>query len=726
MGYNRTTVTYGTSNEATGQGGQNLSIDAPAGGAPPAMGVLDHHGQLMLVNEDLASLLGVDASELVGQDIFRFVDEDQRPAARQALRRAARTGRVSAAVWRAQAGAHQFQLALQPQPLSDPHGGRVYVVTASTRAMRSGPVQRQAMLATIAEECDEAIVSSGPGGQVEIWNHAAQELFGWSEKEAVGNQVAMLVPHERQVEAQDLMARAWAGEVLARVETVRVCKHGSRVEVSVTFTPLHDRWGQVTGVSQLVRDITQQKASERALAYQAMHDHLTGLPNRSLLEDRMAHALERCRREGQDIGVIFFDVDHFKTVNDTAGHEVGDKLLRAVASRLRQSVRSMDTVARMGGDEFVVLCEDITDDAQLDTIVSHIMRTFSEPVMLPDRQLWVGVSAGVVKGGPSASVAQLLSQADAAMYQAKERARGSVGHYDPKTRPDLERRAEGSRLLRLALEAHQLVPYYQPIIDLHSGLLVGAEALVRWEDPVRGVVEAKDFIPLAEQLGLVGEISDLVLAEAAHHIKDWVQIAPSLRIAVNISPLQLRGPGLLNCIKTLLDEGVKPSSMILEVTESALLDDTATTTSVLTELREAGFGIAIDDFGTGYSSLAYLKQLPATGIKVDRTFTSQLPDPHDLSVVMAILAIADTYGLEVVAEGIESPLQAEVLKELGCQHGQGYHFARPMPAADFSKLVELHRPLPPAGAPAQAGPGLRPGNTGPRGTGTATAQDVTV
>ena len=298
-------------------------------------------------------------------------------------------------------GKRPFQIALQPRPLAGPNGDQLYVVVAKGKQpQRNGPVQRQALLAAIAEECDEAIIRTGPGGVIEIWNHAAEELFGWGEKEAVGCPDVDARASRTPARGGRAMARAWAGEVLARVETVRVCKHGSRVEVSVSFAPLRDRWGQVTGVSQVIRDITQQKASERALAYQAMHDHLTGLPNRSLLEDRMAHALERCRREGKSIGVMFFDLDHFKTVNDTAGHEVGDKLLRAVASRLRQSVRSMDTVARMGGDEFVVLCEDITDDAQLDIIVSHIMGSFSEPVVLPDRQLWVSVSAGVVSGGP--------------------------------------------------------------------------------------------------------------------------------------------------------------------------------------------------------------------------------------------------------------------------------------------------------------------------------------
>jgi diguanylate cyclase (GGDEF)-like protein len=466
-----------------------------------------------------------------------------------------------------------------------------------------------------------------------------------------------------------------------------VSRYGARVEVSISFGPLRDESGGVVGVYQVVRDITQHKASERALAFQAMHDHLTGLPNRGLLEDRIAHALERCRREGTSIGVMFFDVDHFKTVNDTAGHEVGDRLLRAVASRLRQSVRSMDTVARLGGDEFVVLCEDITDDAQLDVVAAHIMSGFSEPVVLPDRQLWVTVSGGVVRGGPSSSVAQLLSEADAAMYHAKARGRGTVGRYDPRTRPDLERKAEGSRLLRLALERHELLPYYQPIVDLHTGEVVAAEALVRWDDPGRGLIVAKDFIPLAEELGLIGEISELVLAEAGRQAKAWAEVTPAVKVNVNVSPLQLRGTDLLSSARALVKDGVKPSSLVMEVTESALMEDAAGSSSVLAELRDAGFGIAIDDFGTGYSSLAYLKQLPATAIKVDQAFTAQLTDPQDLSVVMAILAIADTYGLDVVAEGVETPQQAEVLKSLGCQKGQGYHFARPMPAKDFGRWL---------------------------------------
>ncbi|MGD0810980.1 MAG: EAL domain-containing protein [Acidimicrobiales bacterium] len=688
------TLTAGHLEEQTGRREEwaRPSPEAASAGAGPGLAMVDAGGRVVFANLDLASLFNQSVDELVGQDIFRFVDEPQRAAARQALRRAVRTGRAPAAMWRVSAvGRRSFHVALQSRPLEGADGRRLYAITARARPHRSGPVHRQQLLATIAEECDEAILTTGPGGVIEIWNVGAEELFGWTEKEAVGSQLDILVPSERRAESSELLERVWAGEVLTRVETVRVCKHGSRVEVSVSLAPLRDRMGQVTAVSQVVRDITQHKASKRALAYQAMHDHLTGLPNRALLEDRMGHALERSRREGRGIGVIFFDLDHFKTLNDSAGHDVGDKLLRAVATRLRQSVRSTDTVARMGGDEFVVLCEDITDDSQLDLVVSHIMATFSQPVSLPDRQQWVSVSAGVVRGGPSSSVAALLSQADAAMYQAKGRARGSVAHYDPKTRPDLERRAEGSRVFRAALKANHLVPYYQPIVDLHTGHLVGAEALVRWHDPERGLVQAKDFMPLAEELGLVAEIGDIVIADAARQMRSWLQVAPGLKLAVNISALQLRGTGLLGSVGVLLEGDVRASSIVLEVTETALMEDAAASRSVLGELRNAGFGIAIDDFGTGYSSLAYLKQLPATVIKVDRTFTSQLPDPHDLSVVMAILAIADTYGLEVVAEGIETAQQADVLRSLGCELGQGYHFGRPVPPEQFARLLELRK-----------------------------------
>jgi diguanylate cyclase (GGDEF)-like protein/PAS domain S-box-containing protein len=659
------------------------------------LAVLDGTGRVVFVDADLANLLGYEAGDLVGQDIFRFVEDHQRPAARQALRRAARTGRAGPAVWLARgAGPNRFVMTLQARSLAGRAGEPLYVVMARARPRRYGTVHRQALLAAIAQECDEAIMSSGPGGLIQIWNHAAGELFGWEETEVLGRHVSMLVPEDRATEASELMRRAWDGEVLARVETVRVCKHGTRVEVSISLAPVRDRGGRVNGVSQVIRDITQQKASERALAYQAMHDHLTGLPNRGLLEDRMGHALERCRREGHRIGVIFFDLDHFKTVNDTAGHEVGDRLLRAVAARLCQSVRSMDTVARMGGDEFVVLCEAIADDAQLDVIVSHVMSAFADPVVLPDRQLWVSVSAGVVTGDASSSVAELLSHADAAMYQAKERARGSVGRYDPRTRSDLEKKAEGSRLLRLALEGHQMVPYYQPIVDLHSGAIVAVEALARWEDPVRGTVEARDFIRLAEELGLVADISESVLAQAARAAMDWVELVPALKVTVNVSPLQLRGAGLVTIVRRLIEGGVDPAHMVLEITESALVEDAVACGPVLRDLREAGFGLAIDDFGTGYSSLAYLKQLPATSIKVDQAFTAQLADRHDLSIVMAILAIADTYGLNVVAEGIETADQADVLRSLGCQDGQGYHFARPMPAEAFSRLLQRGQGLP--------------------------------
>lgn len=652
------------------------------------MGVLDIAGRVVFADDGLASLVGREASQLVGEDLFGFLEAKHRPAARRALRQAARTGTLASASWPVvAAGGQPFELALEAQPLAGTAGHHYLVAAYAPSPTRPlGRARRQALLAQVASDCDEAIFSTGPEGAIEIWNRASEELFGWTEKEVLGEPWSMLVPAERRGEAADLFARALAGEVIKRVETVRVCKLGSRVEVSTSAAPLRGSSGRVVGVYQLVRDITRQKASERALAHQAMHDHLTGLPNRALLEDRVAHALERCRREGTGIGLVFFDVDHFRDVNDTDGHEVGDQLLRAVASRLIGSLRAMDTVARLAGDEFVVLCEDISGDDQLDAIVSHVMGAFSVPVALPGREFWVSLSAGVVTGDGRSSVAQLLSQADAAMYRAKARARGSVGRYDPSTRDNLERKAQDSRSLRMALEGRLLVPYYQPIVDLRTGALIGAEALARWVDPERGVVAAKEFIPLAEELGLVGEISDTVLVQAARQARGWQERVPGFKVTVNVSPLQLYGSTLLTSVLSLLAEGVKPGCLVLEVTESVLMEDAAGG-SVLSELREVGLGIAIDDFGTGYSSLAYLKQLPATVVKVDQTFTSQLPDPHDLSVVMAILAIADSYGLEVVAEGIETQGQAELLRELGCQQGQGYLFARPLPPASFEALL---------------------------------------
>jgi EAL domain-containing protein (putative c-di-GMP-specific phosphodiesterase class I) len=267
------------------------------------------------------------------------------------------------------------------------------------------------------------------------------------------------------------------------------------------------------------------------------------------------------------------------------------------------------------------------------------------------------------------------------MYHAKERGRGSVGRYDPRTRPDLERRAEGSRLLRLALEARQLVPYYQPIVDLHSGRMVGAEALVRWEDPARGLVEAKDFIPLAEELGLIGEISELVLAQAGRQATEWSELFPGMKVTVNVSALQLRGAALLTSVRALVKEGMRPASLVLEVTESALMEDTATSGAVLGELREAGFGVAIDDFGTGYSSLAYLRQFPVDSLKIDRTFITGLElssEAHALT--HTLIQLGKALGLQTLAEGVERQDQVRELQREGCDLAQGFLFARPLTA----------------------------------------------
>jgi diguanylate cyclase (GGDEF)-like protein/PAS domain S-box-containing protein len=689
----RGTGTIRSTSTGTARSRSGGGLAGGSGAKPAGLAVISSTGRVVLADRDMALRLGLEPVELLGQDLLRFVDERERPAARQALRRAGRTGRVLSAVWWAKgASGRRFRLVLQPWQLvaSGASAGEYsYLVTVRSRAKPTVTEERQALLAAMAEESEEAMICSGQDGLIQVWNRAAEELFGWNADHAVGANVSMLVPPERESEASELLSRAWAGEVVVGVETVLIGKDGARIEVSVSLAPLRDRSGHLAGVSHVVRDITKQKAQERALAYQALHDPLTGLPNRTLLEDRMAHALERCRRKENAIGVIFFDLDHLKTVNDTAGHQVGDDVLRAVASRLRQSLRTVDTVARMGGDEFVVLCEDISNETQLDTIVSHVMAAFSEPVVLVDRQVWVSMSAGMVLGGPSSSVTQLLSQADAAMYQAKERARGSVARYDPSTRTHLERKAEGSRLLHLALEARHFVPYYQPVVDLHTGVTVGAEALVRWEDPLLGISEAKDFVPLAEELGLIADIGEGVLSSAAMELAGWRAHSPSFTVAVNVSALQLRGGRLLSVAHNLIEAGADPTAVVLEITESALMEDAPASASVLSKLRDQGFGIAIDDFGTGYSSLAYLKRLPATSIKVDRVFTSHLPEPQDLSVVMAILAIADSYGLSVVAEGIEAAEQATILRELGCPQGQGYYFGKPVPAAQFGRAFDL-------------------------------------
>ena len=449
-------------------------------------------------------------------------------------------------------------------------------------------------------------------------------------------------------------------------------------------------------VTALVEVLQRRRryASALELAHQAVHDALTGLPNRVQVGDRLAQALARSTETGSEVAVLFIDLDRFKLVNDGRGHAAGDDLLVAVAKRLRRVVRSGDIVARFGGDEFVVVCEDRTAAFEASRVAGRIIDALQEPVVVDGQEIFLSASIGIAMADGTGTPESLLRDADAAMYRAKAKGRARCEFFDATMRTEALDHLETQSALHRALERDELRVFYQPIVDLASGSVSGVEALVRWEHPQHGLVSPASFIPLAEETGLIVPIGAWVLDQATAQVDRWREQSwgRSITVNVNLSARQLRQPDLIpGLMASLLASGTDPSRLCLELTETAFMDDARSHREVLDGIRSLGVGLAIDDFGTGYSSLTYLKQLPVSVLKIDQAFVRGLgKDASDTAIVKSVIDLAHALGLVVVAEGVEDGEQVAHLRRLGCDRAQGYFFARPQPAEELERhLAEL-------------------------------------
>jgi diguanylate cyclase (GGDEF)-like protein len=424
---------------------------------------------------------------------------------------------------------------------------------------------------------------------------------------------------------------------------------------------------------------------EAQAAHQSFHDPLTDLPNRALFLDRLNHALARARREEVGVAVLLLDLDRFKVVNDSLSHSVGDQLLQAVAGRLRECMRPGDTVARLGGDEFTVLLEHVDDVSDAAHVAERVIERLQTPFRLEEHEIFSNTSIGIVlstSGEHDAAV--LMRDVEVALYRAKARGKGRYEIFESSMNAQVleQMRLEGD--LRRALERGEFVLHYQPTIELSTGRIESLEALVRWVHPERGLVPPNEFIPVAEETGLIRPIGYWVLEEACRQARAWhlrYPVQTPRLISVNLSAQQLQQPEIVDDIVSILRRtGLDPSLLQLEITESVIMDDAPATIVTLRALKELGVHLAIDDFGTGYSSLSYLKRFPVDTLKVDKVFIDGLDtnDPDDTAIVQAVVTLARALGLEVTAEGIESPAQLAQLRKLGCQRGQGYYFARPL------------------------------------------------
>lgn len=555
----------------------------------------------------------------------------------------------------------------------------------------------------------DAVVGTDMDGNIDYLNVAAEHITLWKREEAQGQPISAVMPliqsENRQVKAnpvmqvlqQDTATTLTPGTILLR-------RDGSEVAIEDSTAPIHDAYGKLAGAVMVFRDITATQAMAVKMAHLAQHDFLTNLPNRALLNDRIAQAIGLAKRRETHLAVLFLDLDNFKHINDSLGHALGDLLLKSVTERLCACVRSSDTVSRQGGDEFVIL---VTDDKSAENAAftaEKLLKSLATPHSINGHELYVTTSIGISSYPADGTDADtLIKNADTAMYQAKEKGRNNFQFFKPEMNVRAVERQVIEANLRLAMIRNEFSLHYQPKINLKSGAITGAEALLRWSHPQWGMVPPIRFIGIAEDCGVIIPLGRWVLRQACIQTKKWQDAGLKIsEIAVNISAVEFRRQDFVETVRAILQEtGLSPNCLQLEITESVLMRDAENSIAILQQLKDMGIQLAVDDFGTGYSSLSYLNQFPIDVLKIDQSFVSEIgasKTDGDGIIVSAVIAMGNSLKQKVIAEGIEKQGQLSFLKAQHCEEGQGYIFSRPLAAEQFAKMLRLgitaHAPIP--------------------------------
>jgi len=525
-------------------------------------------------------------------------------------------------------------------------------------------------------------------GTVTYANPYLAKVTGFTKDEVIGkNFFETFLPEERRTDgAREFATNIGRGVIAAHDEMEIVTRLGEQRIILWNSTILRSPQGSILGIASIGSDVTEQRVAEKQLLYNAFHDSLTSLPNRALFLDRVAHALKALKRDGtQSFAVLLLDIDHFKNVNDSLGHVAGDNLLVQIGERLTRCVRAADTVARFGGDEFTVLIERVTDAADATRTSARIQEELAEPFRIDESEIFTSASIGIIVAGPDYEAAeQIVRDADTAMYRAKAQGRARSEIFDARMRSEAVARLRLETDLRRAIERDELTVFYQPIVRLDDAEIMGYEALVRWKHPTKGFVSPAEFIPVAEETSLINVIGQYVLSESCRDASKW---APRY-VSVNISGRHFAQGNVVEDVRNALAQcGLPAGTMQIEVTETILMLQPEAALASMNQLRAIGCRIALDDFGTGFSSLGYLHRFPIDRLKIDMSFIRQATEKKNVEIIRSIIALGQGLGLEVVAEGIETTEQRDLLLSLGCHYGQGYLFARPAPFDQVMKSL---------------------------------------
>ena len=659
-----------------------------------AIFLLDPGGRVVSWNAGAERIKGYTADEIIGQDYSCFFSPEdiKRGRPKEVLRMTAASGRHKEDGIRVRKDGSQFLASVTFTALREADGSLRGFSEISRDLSESK--ESEARYRGLLEAAPDAMVVVNQDGEIVLLNVQAEKQFGYRRDELVGQKVKNIIPEgfaERLIaDGTRSAAEALAQEIGTGIELMGRRKDGSEFPIEIMLSPLKGAEGVL--VTAAIRNITTRKKAEALMIHSSEHDFLTGLPNRMLLSDRVNQAIRMAIRHKRKVAVLFLDLDGFKHINDSLGHPTGDKLLQSVGKRLVDCVRGTDTVSRQGGDEFVVLLSEEEDSEDASITAKRMQRAVAEAHFIDQHDLHVTCSVGVsVYPDDGLNAETLIKNADTAMYQAKANGRQKYQYFKPAMNVRAVERQSLEESLRRALERQEFVVHYQPKINLKTGRITGAEALLRWTHPTRGPVPPGQFIPVAEDCGLILPIGSWVLRQACQQAQVWVDAGlPLGNMAVNISAMQLQSENFLEDVFAILqDTRLDPRLLELELTESVLMKHAESTASILTALRGRGVQVAVDDFGTGYSSLSYLRKFPIDALKIDQSFVGQITTvPDETIIVKAVIGLGRSLKLRVVAEGVETQEQLAFLQDHQCDEAQGYYFSQPVLPQQFAKLLK--------------------------------------
>jgi diguanylate cyclase (GGDEF)-like protein/PAS domain S-box-containing protein len=674
--------------------------------APNAMVVVNQGGEIVLLNVQAEKQFGYYRDELIGMMVTTIIPEgfaerltaDGSPTTAETLQKQIVT--ESELTGQRKDGS-KFPIELTMMSLKSDNEILVMAAIHDMSVRKMDEFEEKEHAQVTLNSIGDAVICADVAGNLTFLNVVAEKLTGWSKLEATGRPIIevfqILDATSRKTIANPMERSIQLNQTVhLPSNAILIRRDGIEIAIDDSVAPIHDREGKVAGVVIVCRDVSVARAKAIQMAHAAEHDFLTGLPNRILFNDRLSQAIASARRYRKHVAVLFLDLDGFKHINDSLGHPIGDKLLQSISKRLIGCVRESDTVSRRGGDEFVVLLSEVHHAEDAAIIAKKMLQEVAETHPINQRDLHITASIGVsVFPGDGQNAETLIKNADTAMYQAKEDGPQTYQFFTPAMNFRAAERQSIEESLRHALERKEFALHYQPIIDLKTGAITRAEALLRWTHPARGPISPAQFIPVAENCGLIMPIGAWVLREACKQARSWMDKGLAVKtMAANVSPIEFQNEYFLDNLFAILEEtGMDPKCLELELTEKSLINRDKATASTLNTLRKKGVKVAIDDFGTGYSSLSYLRKFPLDALKIDRTFIRQISTAgEDRTIVTAGIGMGKNLRMRVVAEGVETLEELEFLRAQQCDEAQGYFFSRPMPPRQFAGLLKTGIP----------------------------------